>query len=140
MNNGDLRERLTEYARALQALEAEITSSIVALANNDLGEFEARVGRQESICAMLVQATAALAAVWRDRVGQDIPGQIECVEAWRELRKRHAALLERKRLYAAVLRQSSKSIALLAALCNSYNGYQPGEAVRCSSSSVSCEI
>lgn len=140
VNSGHRSERLREYSAALQALSAEMSAAICAMKNNDLRELEARVERQESICATLVVATAALPGLLHNGARDDIPERSEVAEAWRNLRERHADLMDQCRLYSAVLRHSSKSVALLAALCRSYNGYEPVASVCSSPSSLSCEI
>ena len=100
------------YLQQLQSLALEISAAMDAIAANALARFQESVVKQEILCFSLMQITAALGAgsippqeVFDDKV-------LAASEAVRKLNLR----------YAALLKHSGRSIALLASLCKSHLG------------------
>lgn len=98
------------FLELLQALALEIQSAIQAIAANSLAGLEASVAQQEQLCASLTElATMATTHPMDAYLRKHIRSAADAV---RRLN------LE----YGALLRHSSRSIALLAALCRNAGG------------------
>lgn len=98
------------YLEQLQALALEIQSAIRAIASNSLPELEASVARQEAICTSLGELATMTAAQPMDAYLRE------------HIRSAADAVRRMNLEYGALLRHSSRSIALLTALCRNAGG------------------
>lgn len=109
----------------LQTLASEIDVAIHCIAHNALGSLEESVAKQEMLCASLMSMGAAAA--------RTMPTS--------ELASAGANLGKRSLQYAALLRHSGKSIALLSAHCNSHiHPSQEAREPRLKHQTWSCEM
>jgi hypothetical protein len=104
---------VTDYLQQMQVMSAELETAMRAVAANSLSELEASVARQEMIAAGL--RTTAGNAADDLRLGAEAP--------LRTATRHAAARLQSLNLqYAALLRRSGSSIAVLSALCRGQQG------------------
>ena len=127
------------YLQQLQALAAEICVAMDAIAANALTSFQESVAKQEMLCASL----STMAGVLGDNSGpgdqppaSDTDGGIEL-----KIRIARQAIRELNLQYAALLKHSGKSIALLLSLCRSHTGrFQEARGPRLKQQTWSCEM
>lgn len=104
------------YLHHLQELTSEISAATEAISANALPELQASVAKQEMLCAHLSSMADTVTQSLRPRGSSRSPIDAE-IEA-----KIHAAAVTLHELnlkYAALLKHSGKTIALLVLLCNS---------------------
>jgi hypothetical protein len=127
------------YLQQLQALGFEISLAMDAIAGNALNEFQESVAKQEMLCAAL----ATIAKTIRKQVG--FPGQPLpiCTDpaVEQKIKATLAAIRQLTLQYAALLRHSGKSVALLASLCRSHTGqFEGARGSRLKRQTWSCEM
>jgi hypothetical protein len=128
-----------EYLQQLQALAAEISVATDAIAANALPRFQESVAKQEMICSSLVTMANAVTQGIRS-IDKSL---LEHIDSAVELKIRAAsrAIRELNLQYAALLKHSGKSIALLSLLCNSHTGrFQEARGSRSKYQTWSCEM
>ncbi len=142
MNHGTLptRDRIAAtYLQQMQELAHEISVAMDAIAVNQLSKLQESVARQEMLCAGLASMANTVSEGVRSpetpsRFGLDpsIEGKIQAAgKAIRELNLQ----------YAALLKHSGKSIALLSLLCNSHAGrFKEAREPRLKLQTWSCEM
>lgn len=130
-------DQLAAYLEQLQGLAFEIALAMDAIAANALSRFQESVAKQEMLCFNLVQITNAVSQGYpsfRDALHVDsaVEQKIEAAsEAIRRLNMR----------YAALLKHSGRSIALLASLCRNHLGQsQEVRGSRLKRQTWSCEM
>jgi len=127
------------YLQYLQTLAAEISAATDAIAANSLLGFQESVSRQESICASLASMADPFNCGFRS---SDDPSHLcaaPAVEA--RIRVTIGTIRELNLQYAALLKHSSRSIALLASLCRSHTGcFQEARGPRLKYQTWSCEM
>lgn len=115
------------YLQQLQALACEISLAMDAIAANALSRLQESVARQEMLCSLLA-GTARAPRFISDRAVETKIQQAS--EAIRELNLQ----------YAALLRHSGRSIALLLSLCRTHTGqFQEVRGPRWKRQTWSCE-
>lgn len=125
------RENAACYLECLESLASEIAAAIQAIAANSLERLTESVSKQELLCASL----SAMA------VKQGPTGKLTSVASlsWSDpdmaakIRSANQAIRALTLEYAALLKHSGKSIALLAALYRGYMGafpHQSGSGIR----------
>jgi hypothetical protein len=127
------------YLQHMQDLASEISIAIDAIAANALPRFKESVAKQEMLCARLasmddtaIQAVRSCAAP----VTSGVETEVE-----RNIRTTSAAIRELNLQYAALLKHSGRSIAVLAALCNNHTGrFQEARGPRLKYQTWSCEM
>lgn len=127
------------YLQQLQALALEITVAMDAIASNTLTSFQDSVARQEMLCAVL----ASMANPIRKAVSSSdqllLVSSDSSVE--RKIRATSGAIRELNLQYAALLKHSGRSIALLISLCRSHTGQlQEAREPRSKRQTWSCEM
>lgn len=127
------------YLDHLQMLAFEITVAMEAIAANALSRFQDSVARQEMLCASLVTMSSAMGVEFRS------PEQPQplCLDASVEVKIRETASSIRtlNLQYAALLKHSSRSIALLASLYRSHTGqFREARGLRLKHQTWSCEM
>jgi hypothetical protein len=142
MNDGapETRDRIAAvYLRQLQELAGELCVATDAIAANALPSFQDSVARQEVLCASLASMTRRVSEEFRssDRVkSSSIDFSLQS-----RIRVAGRALHELNLRYAALLKHSGKTIALLASLCNSHSGrFQEARGPRLKHQTWSCEM
>jgi hypothetical protein len=134
------RDRIAAtYLHQLQALAAEVAASMDAIAGNALSKFQESVARQEMLCACLTQMANSVSEGFRT---PEKPSHA-CIDPALEgkIRAASGTLRELNLQYAALLRHSGRSIALLSALCRCHTGqFQEAHGPRPKYQTWSCEM
>jgi hypothetical protein len=127
------------YLQQLQALALEINTAIDAIAANALSRFEESVAKQEVICASLATMTNAVGDELRSSE-QTLPSRLDrALEL--KIGVTSDAIRNLNLQYAALLKHSGRSIALLASLYRSHTGrYQEARGSRLKHQTWSCEM
>ena len=119
------------YLLQLQALAFEIAVAMDAIAANALTSFQESVAKQEMLCSVLANMAKTI------RSGEQPPPVLSdsrigaASEAIRQLNLQ----------YAALLKHSGRSIALLASLCRSHTGqFEEARGPRAKRQTWSCEM
>lgn len=142
MNDGapETRDRMAAvYLQQLQELAGELCVATDAIAANALARFQDSVARQEVLCASLTCMAGRVSEELRS------PNRLQSSSIDSSLQSKiHVAgetLRELNLRYAALLKHSGKTIALLASLCNSHTGrFQEARGPRLKHQTWSCEM
>ena len=128
-----------DYLQCLDALAEEISVSMDAIAANALSRFQESVAKQEVICASVAMLADTIGVSFSS--ANDPSDMLADISVEANIRAKIAAIRELNLQYAAVLRHSSKSIALLALLCRSHIGQcQETHGIRRKYQTWSCEM
>jgi hypothetical protein len=127
------------YLQQLQALAFEITVATDAIAANALAKFQESVSKQEMLCATLAAMASTVSDGFRPSDQSSLPGIDPQVQS--KIRAAHGSIRKLNLQYAALLKHSGRSIALLSSLCRSYTGqYQEARGPRSKRQTWSCEM
>lgn len=127
------------YLQHMQELGHEISAAMDAIASNAIPEFQESVARQEMLCASMAAMANTVGEGFRSSKETTLAGIDPAVEF--KIRAASKAILELNLQYSALLRHSSRSIALLALLCRSYTGeVQEARGPRLKHQTWSCEM
>lgn len=131
-------ELANAYLQQLQELASEISVAMEAIATNALTSFQESVARQEMLCHMIAGIAKTIRAkVWSPE--QHLLVSDRFLEA--KIRQTSEAIRKQNLQYAALLRHSGRSIALLASLCQSHTGQiQEARGPRLKRQTWSCEM
>ena len=110
----------SRYLQQLQALELELTAAMNAIAANTLSGFQESVAKQEMLCAGLVTTANLVSEELRTSAPAPLPSIDTAIEL--KIRATSESIRELNLQYAALLKHSGKSIALLISLCRSHTG------------------
>jgi hypothetical protein len=133
------RDRLAaSYLQQLQGLALEISAAMDAIATNALSRFQESVAKQEMLCFSLMQIANAVAKgspSFREALSSYDPAADQEIQAASE------AIRKLNLRYAALLKHSGRSIALLSSLCRNYLGQsQEVRGPRLKRQTWSCEM
>jgi hypothetical protein len=118
----------SSYLQTLQALASEMTVAMCAIAGNALSDLEDSVAKQEMLCANIVAMKRTYPIDQRFAAHHKLLPQLASVNALNQQ-------------YAALIKHSGRSIALLSALCQSHTGRsQEARGIRSKHQTWSCEI
>ncbi len=134
------RDRIAAtYLQQLQELAFEISAATEAIAANALFRFQESVAKQEMLCASLASMANTVSQGVRSSDQPSVPGIDTSIE--RRIQVASEALRELNLQYAALLRHSGRSIALLSLLCKSHMGqFQEARGPRLKHQTWSCEM
>lgn len=134
------RDRIaTAYLQQLQELASEINLATGAIAANALPAFRESVAKQEMLSASLASMANSVSQRLQSSQGVSLPPSETAIET--RIRKAGRELQELNLRYAALLRHSGRSIALLASLCRSHAGqFQEDRGPRLKRQTWSCEM
>jgi hypothetical protein len=128
-----------EYLVQLQALAFEISAAMDAIAGNALTSFQESVAKQEMLCGVLAGMANAISA--RVKLSGQTLLVLSDSTVERKIRATSEAIRELNLQYAALLRHSGRSIALLASLCRFHTGqFQEARGHRSKRQTWSCDI
>jgi len=134
------RDRVaTAYLQQLQALALEISIAMDAITVNALPRFQESVAKQEMLCAGL----ASMASIVSEGFGLSEDPLVSHVDSdvEQKIRTARGAIRELNLKYAALLKHTGKSIALLISLCRSHTGrFQEARGPRMKHQTWSCEM
>lgn len=127
------------YLQQLQALAFEISVAMDAIAANALSNFQDSVAKQEMLCSVL----AAMGNTLREQV--DSPEQpwllLGNAAVEQRIRATTRTICKLNLQYAALLRHSGRSIALLLSLCKSHTSqFQEAHGLGSKRQTWSCEM
>jgi hypothetical protein len=108
------------YLQQLQALAFEISVAMDAIASNAVASFQESVAKQEMLCAVL--ATMAKSMRGKNGSSAQAPMILSDRSVERKIRATSGAIHELNLQYAALLKHSSRTVALLVSLCRSHTG------------------
>jgi hypothetical protein len=132
-------ELAAAYLLQLQALASEISMAMDAIAANALASFQESVAKQEMLCGVLASMANAISA--RVTSSGQTPLVLSDSSVEPKIRATSEAIRELNLQYAALLRHSGKSIALLASLCRFHTGqFQEARGPRSKRQTWSCDI
>src|SRR5271166_902273 len=121
MNDETLQTReqiAATYLQHMQELAFEISVAMDAIAANALPRLQESVAKQEMLCASLVNAANTVNEGCPSNELPLLPGAGTKVEL--KIRTTRAAIRDLNLQYAALLKHSGRSIAILASLCKSH--------------------
>jgi hypothetical protein len=141
--NGELLQTRDElavrYLQQLQDLAFEISVATDAIAANALPRFQESVARQEMLCSNLATMANSVSEGFRSSLQPLLAHNDTAVEL--KIRATSKAISELNLQYAALLKHSGRSIALLASLCRSHTGnFQEAHGPRLKHQTWSCEM
>lgn len=141
--NGDALQKRDEiaakYLHQLQELASEISVAAEAIAANALPRLQESVAKQEMLCAGLIKLANSVGNGLGSSVQPSFSGIDPAVET--KIRAASETIRELNLQYAALLRHSGKTIALLASLCRSHTGqFQEAGGPRLKYQTWSCEM
>jgi hypothetical protein len=108
------------YLQQLQALAFEISVAMDAIARNAINSFQESVAKQEMLCAVLANLAKPIGAPAGSSTR--LPLGLGDNAVARNIRATTTAIQDLNLQYAALLKHSGKSIALLVSLCRSHTG------------------
>lgn len=131
--------RAGEHLQLLRSLARELERAMRAISANDLGELEDSVSSQQALSAQLGDLADALrgSALAQRNVS------VDTVDAgmMREIRDASSELQRLNLRYSILLKYSSRSVALMAALFNSFRGQiQEASGARLKHQTWSCRM
>jgi len=142
MNSAALQTRdliAATYLQYLQELAFEISAATDAIAANAMSRFKESVAKQEMLCASLASMANTVSEGLRPSKEPTSPSIDSTIE--KKIKAASETLRELNLQYAALLRHSGKSIALLALLCKSHTGqFQEARGPRSKHQTWSCEM
>jgi environmental stress-induced protein Ves len=108
------------YLQHLQALAFELSVAMDAIAANAITNFQESVARQEMLCAVL--ATIAHTVSEKSKLSGQPSMVVMDASVGQDIRTTSEEIRQLNLQYAALLRHSGRSIALLVSLCRSHTG------------------
>ena len=127
------------YLLQLQTLAFEISVAMDAIAANALTSFQESVAKQEMLCGVLANMANTITKRVRSSAQPILFLSDSSVES--RIRATSEAIRELNLQYAALLRHSGRSIAILASLCRSHTGeFQEARGPRSKRQTWSCEM
>jgi hypothetical protein len=127
------------YLQQLQALAFEIDVAMGAIATNALASFRESVAKQEMLCESLALMANAVGNQFQSP-DRTLPLCLDAVVE-EKIRATSNAIRNLNLQYAALLKHSGRSIALLASLCRSHTGqFQEARGLRLKHHTWSCEM
>jgi hypothetical protein len=127
------------YLQQLQELGHEILNAMEAIAANALPTFQESVAKQEMLCASLVSKADEVSKGFGSPEQPLFSSIDKAIEA--KINAASRAIRDLNLQYAALLRHSGRTIALLSLLCKSHTGqFQEARGVRLKHQTWSCEM
>lgn len=108
------------YLQQLQALAYEISVAMDAIARNAVASFQESVAKQEMLCAVLANLANNIGAPTSS--SEQLPLGLSDNSVARKIRATTIAIRDLNLQYAALLKHSGRSIALLVSLCRTHTG------------------
>jgi hypothetical protein len=127
------------YLQELQTLAFEISVAMDAITVNALTSFQESVAKQEMLCGVLENMAKTISETVRSSQQPRLVLSDRSVE--HKIRATSEAIRELNLQYAALLRHSGRSIAILASLCRTHLGqFQEARGPRLKRQTWSCEM
>ena len=131
----------TVYLQQMQTLAFEMNAAMGAIAGNSIAELEESIAKQEMLCVRLAKMATAVQEELQTSTEQPLPAQMDSEVAMR-IQAAGGAIRTLNMQYAALLKHSGRSVALLSALCRNHTGQEFQEAcgARLKQQTWSCEM
>jgi len=132
-------DRAGEHLQLMRALARELERAMRAIACNDLHDLEDSVASQKTLAAELGELSDEL----RDATLNQRSACVDTIDAdlMREIRRTSAELQRLNLRYSILLKYSSRSVELMAALFNSFRGQiQEASGARLKCQTWSCRM
>jgi hypothetical protein len=127
------------YLLQLQTLAFEISVAMDAIAANALTSFQESVAKQEMLCGVVANMANTISKRFGSTGQPLLVLSDSSVES--KIRATSEAIRELNLQYAALLRHSGRSIAILASLCRTHTGqFQEARGPRPKRQTWSCEM
>jgi len=131
--------KAAEYLKSLRSMTDELERAMQAIARNALSDFEESIDSQQVLSARLAKLAddlcvplEAKTAIARAAIDEDI---------MRQIRTADGKLQRLNQRYAALLKHSSRSVALMASLFSSFQGqFQEASGPRLKQQTWSCQM
>jgi hypothetical protein len=137
----DRESQAAEYLESLRSMTGEMERAMQAIADNALSEFEESVANQQLLSARLGTLANDLCVPLKSNAVVAQPGANIDDELMGQIRGAMAALQNLNRRYAALLQHSSRSVAVMASLFNSFQGqFQEASGPRLKHQTWSCQM
>jgi hypothetical protein len=129
----------TSYLQQLQALAFEISVAMDAIARNAITNFQESVAKQEMLCAVLASLVNSIGASTTS--SERMPLGLSDNSVARKIQATTTVIQDLNLQYAALLKHSGRSIALLVSLCRTHTGqFQEAGLSRSKRQTWSCEM
>jgi hypothetical protein len=142
MNHGTFQQRdqiAVRYLQQMQELALEISGAMEAIAANKISKLQECIAGQEELCACLATMANAVSEELRSVQTPSHSGIDPSIES--RIQEAGKSIRELNLQYAALLKHSGKSIALLSLLCNSHAGrFTEARIPRLKRQTWSCEM
>jgi hypothetical protein len=127
------------YLQQLHALAFEISVAMDAIARNAVASFQESVAKQEMLCAVLANLANSISAPATS--SERMPLGFSDNSVARKIQATTTVIRDLNLQYAALLKHSGRSIALLVSLCRSHTGqFQEAGLSRSKRQTWSCEM
>jgi hypothetical protein len=127
------------YLQQLQALAFEISLAMDAIARNAITSFQESVAKQEMLCAVLANLANSIGAPTSS--SERLPLGLSDNSVAQKISATTTAIRDLNLQYAALLKHSGRSIALLVSLCRTHTGQlQEAGLSRSKRQTWSCEM
>jgi hypothetical protein len=127
------------YLQQLQALAFEISLAMDAIARNAITSFQESVAKQEMLCAVLANLANCIGAPTSS--SERLPLGLSDNSVAQKISATTTAIRDLNLQYAALLKHSGRSIALLVSLCRTHTGQlQEAGLSRSKRQTWSCEM
>jgi hypothetical protein len=135
----DRNGKAAEYLELLRSLASEMEKAMQAIAHNALPDLEESVASQQIMSARLVVLADEISPSLKSNPAVSSAGLGP--EMMQQVRVAGDALQNLNRRYAALLQHSSRSVALMASLFNSYEGqFKEASGPRLKHQTWSCQM
>jgi hypothetical protein len=129
----------TSYLQQLQALAFEISVAMDAIARNAINNLQESVAKQEMLCAVLASLANSIGAPATS--SERMPLGLSDNSVARKIQATTTVIQDLNLQYAALLKHSGRSIALLVSLCRTHTGqFQEAGLSRLKRQTWSCEM
>jgi hypothetical protein len=135
----DRNSMAQEYLELLQSLASEMQKAMQAIAHNALPDLEESVASQQIMSARLLVLADEISPALNSNPAVS-PAGLDA-EMMQQVRVAGDSLKNLNRRYAALLQHSSRSVALMASLFNSYKGqFKEASGPRLKHQTWSCQM
>jgi hypothetical protein len=135
----DRNGKVEEYLQLLRLLASELECAMRAIARNSLPEFEESVRRQETLSARVTDLAGELKVTSQRGTSNLLPHTNDALT--QQIRVASATLQALNRQYGSLLQHSSRSVALMVSLFESFKGnLQEGTGSRSKYQTWSCQV
>jgi hypothetical protein len=135
----DRNGKVEEYLQLLRLLACELEHAMRAISRNSLSEFEDSVRRQETLSSSLTDLARELNLAAQRDASPRLPSTNDAL--MNEIQTASSTLQMLNQRYGALLQHSSRSVAMMVSLFDSFRGnLREGNGARSKLQTWSCQI